>query len=341
MHIINAMFSRGLGGIEQSFIDYCEAMKISGHKVTAMIFPSAKVKEQLVELKIGIIEIENWGQWDFIAKSNIVKVLKQINPDAIIAHGSRAVSLLKKPSGNIPLIGVTHNYSVKRLIGLDGIFATTDGLKHLVVEKGQDADTVFEVPNMIRWPEKEPDDVEVSRSPVVIGAMGRFVKKKGFDIYIEALTELKKRNIAFKALLGGTGEEEENLHQQARIEKLNGDLNFLGWVDDKEAFFESIDIFCLPSIHEPFGIILLEAFIHKKPVITTDSEGPSQIATDNFDSLVIPKYNHIVLANAIEELINKPEKAKLLAKEGYETSKKYDIKKVAQKIDKALLKITS
>jgi len=340
MHIINAMFSRGLGGIEQSFVDYSEAIKGQGHKVTAIIHPDAEIRSALVKVGVNIINVKNFGHWDVFAKSYLKKILKQTKPDVIIAHGNRAVGLLRFSAKSVscPIVGVTHNYKLKRQIGLDAMFATTDDLKNELIKLGQAKESIYKVPNMIRLPEIEAE-VKDFHNPPVIGTMGRFVKKKGFDTYLRAIAELKERGVEFKAVIGGGGDEEKALKELAESLGINDKINFMGWIKNKEELFDNIDIFTLPSLHEPFGIILLEAFMSGKPVVTTDSEGPSEIATHEEDVLMVEKADSGAMADAIMQLINDEDLAKKIAVNGLETVKNYDLDAVGKKMCDALKNI--
>jgi len=340
MHVVNAMFSRGLGGIEQSFIDYCTCLKNQGHKVTAIIHPDAEVRSALVGLQVNIINVKNKGIFDFFAKSYLKKVLNQIKPDVIIAHGNRAVCLLKAPANKVscPLVGVTHNYKLTRQIGVDAMFATTDDLKGHLIKLGQKEDSIYKIPNMIKIPDN-PVDVKDFRSPPVIGTMGRFVVKKGFDYYVRAIAELKYRNLDFKAVIGGSGPCEGDLKQLAEDLNVSSDLKFLGWVENKYKFFDSVDIFILPSLHEPFGIILLEAFARGKVVITTDSEGPYEIATDGRDAIIIEMGSSNMIANTVERILDDPTLARRLSHNAVIRAKDYDLDKVGQMMSDALIEI--
>ena len=338
------MFGRGLGGIEQAFVDYCLALTKTGNKVTALLHPKAAIEKILTEKcgnNLQIIKTGNLGQWDFFAVLKLKKILKKLHPDAIITHGNRATVLLKKAAGSkFPVIGVAHNYSIKKLTGLAGVFTITKQLRDLVIKAGQPAEKTFHIPNMIDCSAISPN--HAANTPPIIGTMGRFVKKKGFDNFLFALKELNNRNVNFRAVIGGGGEEEKKLKELREQLQLNDLVEFPGWVADKNNFFCNIDIFCLPSLHEPFGIVLLEAFCYGVPTVTTDSEGPSEIATNNVDALVAEKTDIAAMAGALEELLKNPEKARMLAENARNTVKeKYDIKIVGGLIAQALDKITS
>lgn len=336
MHIVNVMFARGLGGIEQSFLDYCIALEMQGNQVTAMVHPKAAVRGRF---SCGIAAIHNHGQWDPIAKFRIRRRLKKIKPDAVIVHGNRAATLLTSAARGIcPVIGVTHNYSVKRLAKLDGVFALTEDLQKKMLEVGFPKNRIFKVPNMIACPNPVPLTLH---QPPVIATLGRFVKKKGFDVWIKALAELQKTGQDFRAIIGGKGEEEVDLKQLVKEHNLSDKVEFKGWVQDKESFFRAADVFCLPSRHEPFGIVLLEAMAYGIPTVSTDSEGPSEVATHGQDALLVPKNDPVAMAAAIQRLITDRELAQKLAASGLETvHTKYDIKAVSQTIQTALQQVT-
>jgi glycosyltransferase involved in cell wall biosynthesis len=341
MHIINIMFSCGLGGIEQASIDYCEAIKAQGHKVTAVIHPDAKVRKGLEPLGVNIINVKNLGSWDIFAKAYLKKIFKQVKPDAIIVHGNRAISLTKSVAKalSIPIIGVTHNYKIKRLVGLDAIFAITDDLRAKMIAAGQAENTIYRIPNMIRVAPLPP--FAPRKNPVVIGTMGRFVQKKGFDVFIRAIAKLHSGGIAIKAVIGGGGEEESALKELTNQLGLNDIIEFSGWVTDKEKFFRDIDIFCLPSKHEPFGIILLEAFMSGKPVVAAASEGPSEIAHDGIDALMVPVGDRDAMAAAIIQLVNDAALGERLAAAAYETVKGYDMGSVGGRMSEVLGEIVA
>ena len=258
MHIINAMLGKGLGGIEQSFINYAHTLLVEGNEVTMLTDPGAAINSSLEKMSgIEHRTISNLGQWDLFAAYRLRLLIKKNTPDVIIAHGNRAISLLKRAARRIcPLIGVAHNYSIKRLIGLDAVFAVTDELKNRLSSAGQSRDRIYHIPNIYEA-DIQPIAARPFRHPPIIGSMGRFVKKKGFIYFIMALKILDDDDIDFLAYIGGSGREDQVLRTLVARLNLTEKVHFLGWIKDKKDFFRSIDIFCLPSIYEVFGDSLI------------------------------------------------------------------------------------
>jgi glycosyltransferase involved in cell wall biosynthesis len=338
MRIVNAMFGRRRGGLEQVCVDYCEALTQAGHEVHALIHPKAAIRADLEARNIAIEATANLGAWDAIAMLRLRGWLNRLAPDVTIAHGNRAASLLKG-AGMRPLVGVAQNYLLK-CHGLDAVLCATGDLRRHCGEQGVAADRLFVIPNAVRAPVLAPQ--RPWHDPPVIGAMGRFVTKKGFDVLLDALRLLAAEGVSFRAVLGGDGAEDAALKARARQSGLGDIVEFPGWLADKPGFFAAIDVFCLPSLHEPFGIVLLEALAHAVPAITTDAEGPLEIVTPGDDGVIVPKGDPAALAAAIARLLNDRETAHRLGRAGYETILRgYDLPIQGKRLDAALRAIVA
>lgn len=343
LKIVNAMFGKKKGGIEQAFIDYSHALAKMGHKVTVLTFPDAEVGSLLGSHEnITHKTIANFGQWDPIASWKIKNLTREANPDIIVTHGNRATTLFTKAlSGEYPIVGVCHNYNFKHMMQCDGLITVTDDLRRNIIKKGFDNKHIYHVPNMINIPSNATERKDFTyHTPPVVGTMARFVAKKGVDVFINALAILKARKVEFKAVIAGEGEEEKTLLKMVNEKNLQDYVQFLGWVNNKDEFYKSLDIFCVPSLHEPFGIVLLESFLHQIPVITSDAEGPIEVARPYHDCLMVPKGDPRSLSTAIEKLIIEPQLAARIAKQGYSTvNTRFNSETIAKSITEVLLKV--
>jgi glycosyltransferase involved in cell wall biosynthesis len=308
------MLGAALGGLEQVFVDYSEVLAARGHEILNFVAPEAKVISPLTALGLPYWEVQNFNQYDFLAIARIRRRLRRERPDVAIAHGNRAINLVRPAvKGLAPFIAVNHSVKVRRTIGADFVIAINDDMRDRLIEAGQPRTQVFKLFNMVRRPDDLPPPVP-PKSPPVIAAMGRFVAKKGFEVFIEALGRLKDEGIALKAVLAGSGELESALKARAHARGLDDVLRFPGWVTDKAAFFAATDIFCFTSSHDVCPVVLLEAFLYAKPVILTDCPGPREISDDGIDSLLFPIDDAAALAARICELIDDPARAQKLAR---------------------------
>ncbi|WP_256621611.1 glycosyltransferase family 4 protein [Rickettsia sp. TH2014] len=373
MKILNIMLSRDLGGIQQAFLDYNAALEMQKIEVINITSYKAKINSFLLpirchsreggnpvkhinfftKLKLFFLDssysrndigrnfkLLNLSPFDLISILILKYIIYKIKPDIIIAHGNRAINFSKfAKSQNIKLIGIAHNYSLKGLRKCDFVIALTNHMKEYLMKNNFAEPRIFILPNMINIT-KDVVSNKTYRKPIVIGVLARFVAKKGVDVFIKAIKILKDKQYNIQVVIGGSGEERDNL--TALVHKLNlqDQILFTGWVNNRDKFFKQIDIFCLPSLHEPFGIIVLEAMEASVPIVSTDTEGPAEILTYLQDGLICKADSVEDLAEKIAYLIDNPLKAEEFSKNAHLTLKQnYDIKVVSKKLATLLYNI--
>ncbi|HSA82957.1 MAG TPA: glycosyltransferase family 4 protein [Geminicoccaceae bacterium] len=335
------MLSAARGGLEQSLFDYCEALLVERHPVHAVIHPRWVGRAALEQLPLTTIApLTNRNEWDPFAVGRLRNALRAAAPRLVLTIGRRASTLTRRARRrlpHLPQVGVTPNYSLGPLIGLDHVLATTLDLKDALIAAGQPPEQISVIPNLVRAP---PDVAMIGPHPAgvpVIGALGRFVPKKGFADLLEALARLRDRGLRFEARLAGSGPEEAALRARAAQLKLERRVRFLGWVEDKRSFFGALDLFCVPSREEPFGIVVLEGMAHGRATIATDAPGPREIVRHGVDGLLVPSAAPDALAAALGELLVHPERRLALARAGRETVRaRFDLPVVAKRISAAL-----
>jgi glycosyltransferase involved in cell wall biosynthesis len=338
LRILNVMLGRSLGGLEQALLDYAVALTQCGHEVHTVIHPDAALRTALEASGATLHQLSHAGAWDPLAAIRLRRLLRQVRPDISIAHGNRAVSLLHN-AGAAPVGAVLANYKIK-CTGVAAAFCPTLDLRRHAIEQGVPSSRAYHVPYMVDVPQALRR--HAWRTPPIIGAMGRFVAKKGFDIFIEALARLRTNGGAFRAILAGDGPERSLLERLAVEHDLGGVLSFPGWVTDKPAFFAGIDVFCLPSHHEPFGIVLIEAMAHGVPIVASDSEGPTEILHDGIDGMIVPRGDVVHLAEALGTLIADCDRAETLATDAYRhVLATYDVPRVGTRLDLAVREVVA
>lgn len=316
------MLSRGLGGLEQSLLDYAKGLRRAGADVTPVVRPRWPGLRELEETALPFRTCASLGEWDPFAAARLATLIREVEADVVISIGRRATQIVRRALRRDGPVHVarTPNYRVNHLVAVDHVIATTQDLARAVTRAGKPEDQVSIVPNSIEI----PDGIEL-RAPdghiPVIGALGRFVAKKGFSELLAALALLRDRGYAFEARIGGDGEEREVLEARARELGLLDRLIFPGWISDRRRFFEPLDIFCVPSLHEPFGIVVLEGLAHGRPMVVTATEGPREIASDGIDALMVPPGDINGLASALATLLDDPRLRHRLATAGLETAR--------------------
>ena len=110
-------------------------------------------------------------------------------------------------------------------------------------------------------------------------------------------------------LIVGDGGERSSLEARVRASGLSS-IRFLGFRNQTELprFFDLCDIFVLPSIHEPWGLIVNEVMNAGRPVIVSDQVGcQPDLVEDGLNGLVFPACDVEALSRCLSQLLDNPE----------------------------------
>ena len=342
MRVLNSMLGKGSGGIEMAFRYYAEALLHEKMEVICCTAAGADINAQLPN-EATKIELKQTSEKDVMAIWKAAKILRQRQPDIIITHGRRAFRIFTlarhltraKP----PVVNVLHRPRFKKLRSAQHIITVSNTLRHEVIQHGIPPQQVTHIPNFL--PSKSAADVRRPwQTPVVIGLLTRLVPVKGADLLIEALALLKTRGVMPQVHIAGDGAELNALRQQAKSAGVAAQITWLGWVNDTDSFFNRIDLFCLPSRAESFGLVVLEAFAHSVPVIATHTSGPAEIIQHK-ETGYLCDITASALADALEHAISNPAEANIWVAAAREEYKKYTLETVAPQLAECLKKIVS
>lgn len=132
---------------------------------------------------------------------------------------------------------------------------------------------------LLRVAENLPEKVDLKESLMlqnkkVFLFVGRLVEEKNVSLLIKAYEELKKMRDDIALLIVGDGPERENLQAEVKNGNIQ-DVYFFGYVVFPEIvrYYKAADFFVLPSVHEPWGLVVNEAMIMGLPVIVSSAVG--------------------------------------------------------------------
>ena len=128
---------------------------------------------------------------------------------------------------------------------------------------------------------------------------GRLIPEKGFDIFIEAISKLKKNTIEqAEFFIAGKGDFEIKLQELAK--KLNVNINFIGEVKDLNTQLITTNIFVTASQSEGFPMTIIEAALNKNLIISSNFWGYDSILKDKTNCLIFTINDSNDLANKLE-----------------------------------------
>ena len=147
-----------------------------------------------------------------------------------------------------------------------------------------------------------PDDA------VVVGAIGRLVREKGYLELFEAWATVRAEHPTAVLLVVGPYQPDkaDGIDEQIVAEATEAGIRFLGMRDDVERIYRALDVYVLLSYREGFPRSAMEAAATGLPIIATDIRGCRQVVADGETGLLIPKMDAPAAAAAMAALIGDP-----------------------------------
>lgn len=149
-----------------------------------------------------------------------------------------------------------------------------------------------------------------SDRPVILFA-SKFLRRKGARDLLEAYARLSpdgQREPSPYLLLAGDGDEGPAL--RARAHELGWQsIRVLGFRNQTElpALFDLCDVFVLPSLDEPWGLIVNEVMNAAKPIIVSDQVGCApDLVADGQNGYVVPAGDVTVLSQRLDAVTANP-----------------------------------
>jgi len=182
----------------------------------------------------------------------------------------------------------------------------SDNLREMILQYYSPQQPVHVIPLGFLRPvfmQKSRAELQIPEHRTIFISVGRLVKRKGYVYAIRALSTLPAA--CFHYYIIGDGPEEADLKNLAISLGLEKNITFLGHVPDEMKFqyLAVSDIFLLPSIHEGFGICLLEAMHCGLPIVATNNGGQTDILKDRVNALLVPAKDSDAFAGKIQELM--------------------------------------
>jgi len=139
-----------------------------------------------------------------------------------------------------------------------------------------------------------PDDEHI------IFSVGRIVYEKGLHVLIDALPHINEQTKA-RVVIAGTGPYLDTLKGQAAALGLQDRVVFPGFISDRERdqLYYVADVTTFPSLYEPFGIVVLEAYAAGCPVVVSQTGGLMEVVQTNETGLTVAPGNPFALAQGI------------------------------------------
>jgi glycosyltransferase involved in cell wall biosynthesis len=173
----------------------------------------------------------------------------------------------------------------------------------------------------------------------VVSLFGRFHPWKGQQVLVQALPALPAVHALFVgAPLFGEEAFESALRAQATRLGVGDRAHFLGFRSDVPELMRASDVVAHASVYpEPFGRVIVEGMLARRPVIATRDGGVGEIVTDGETGVLVSPNDADALAKAIASLRAEPARASAIAARGAAHAREhFSVESMVRGVDAAL-----
>jgi glycosyltransferase involved in cell wall biosynthesis len=197
----------------------------------------------------------------------------------------------------------------------DGIIVNSAcAANQLAAAKGIRRRRIYTVPNAVedrieeRARAREMLAVRWNVDPrrIWIGSTGRFEQSKRFDLLLEAVASLRRREEDVHLVLIGYGEGLDLLRSKAEALGIADRVTFTGQDADARVWMSALDIFCFLSLDEGQPNAVMEAAAAGVPIVAWRTPFLEELSDGGRAAALVPPRDLKALDEALETLIREP-----------------------------------
>jgi glycosyltransferase involved in cell wall biosynthesis len=295
-------------------------------------------------------------------------IAQEENFDVIYAHDwlSFGAGIMAKEATGKPLIAHVHATEIDRagsratvnqsvfeleregMEAADAVIAVSGYTKQIIVEEYGIA------PSKIRVVHNGIDDETMpkpggwlprlrqlkSAGFKIVLFLGRVTLQKGPDYFIRVAKRVAERNPKVMFILSGSGDMENSILNLAAQLGVSDRVLFTGFVSGAERYemYDAADLFCMPSVSEPFGITPLEAMKTGTPVLVSKQSGVSEVVNH---ALKVDFWDIDEMANKILSFVEHPGLADTLAHNARMEADRLTWMEAGKKVDSVIQEVVA
>jgi len=281
-----------------------------------------KLREIIKRYDIEIVEASYWGA------EALLYSLKKRTPLVVRSHTS-ALDIIrtKTYSGikellSLKILSYLEDFSAKRadrvIANSKGVYTRLINRLHIAPER---VDIVWHAVDTSKYRYIESDIRErlaIPREVPMVLFVGRLEARKGIHVLCQAIPQILRSMPKVKFVLVGRdtntapdgGSVKSHINEQARNNGFRDNLVFIDFLPEDELLklYSACDLVISPSLHESFGLVVVEAMACGKPVVATSTGIVPELGLDGKGGIVVEPGDAVGLAEAIIKMLSLDEK---------------------------------
>jgi glycosyltransferase involved in cell wall biosynthesis len=284
--VLQAIAGAKYGGAETFFIRLAAALQRAGEPQRVLIRRNSSRAQCLRAAGVGVGELAFGGIFDLATRLAFGREIAAWRPDIVLTWMSRATRLC--PRGDfVHVARLGGYYDLKYYRRCDHLIGNTRAIVDYAIAKGWPRERITYLPNFV------PDSAVAAAAAGSVAAgggaplalaLGRLHPNKGFELLLEALAATREITL----WIAGDGPLRARLERLATRLGITGRVRFLGWREDVPRLLAVADLLVCPSLYEPLGNVVIEAWSARLPVVATASDGPAGLIEDGASGILVP-----------------------------------------------------
>lgn len=283
----------------------------------------------------------------------LAQFMRKLEPDATISFLARAnlIHVLTRAFGNQRPIYISERsfseaeyVGPRRVVGAmvrrlypfaTQIIAISKGVRESLGRMGVPLSKIITVYNpqslaAIRA-EAASGGTRAEGAPFRIVMSGRLAEPKDYETLLKALAILRlEKKLDVRLVVVGDGPDKVRLHERSRALGIADHVEWKGWTTKVHAVVGGCDAFTFASTWEGFGNVLVEAMACGLPIVATDCpSGPAEILENGKYGFLVPMRDAAGIANAVAELMTKPEVYAEYKRRALEGAERFDVETIS------------
>jgi glycosyltransferase involved in cell wall biosynthesis len=295
MHVITPSRFAGAETFLLRLTRHADANEVIHHCVTSR----NRIIRDLSDEGLKLESLGIGGKANLLAVPRLYRAARRFGANLTHSHLSSASwwSGWLTQLGGPPSIGHVHGFtSAHWHRHQTHLIACSGAVKADLIEKGIAADRI----SVMHYP-VDPSDQAPTRLPAmvrqelgadadtpVVGTFAHLSPKKGYRELVQAARLVIDRFPRAQFWCFGEGPLHGELVERAGALGIADRFKLLGFRRDVPDLMRAVDIMCLPSHREPFGLVYVEAGLAGKPVIACDAGGAQEVIAERESGLLIP-----------------------------------------------------
>jgi glycosyltransferase involved in cell wall biosynthesis len=322
------------GGVGRHIKDVAEGLAERGHEVVlcgptlpagiATTLPRARHVRLDIDRSIA-------PRTDISALRSLIQIIRQVKPDIVHAHSSKAGALSRLArffQPRIPVIYTPHGYAFAGYFSRElerrayrvleralaplatRVLCVCEAEARLARTIGPGG-RVRVVHNGIEPPSNHHLDVRMAnllRAGPTICALTQLRPGKGIETLIDATPSMLECHPRLQVAIWGEGSELDELRARAARAGVAHAVQFLGSSDAPLSVLRAAEIFVHPSMAEAFPYVILEAMSVATPTVASDVGGIAEALVDGETGVLLARGDSHALASAVSDLLANPER---------------------------------